>query len=857
MTSHEQFYEESIALEDCQGENIVVYRDHFILHNNTYLITDKYDGCLRGAFHLRIDCRPVISVVSFIKQLFTAVFRVHSCGYIHRDIKPENLMVKLSQINYAQRKRIHVKDFFLGDFGAAKQIKSLQKSCESPAGTPHYIAPEVWLDGFYSEAADIYSIGVTLYEVLFGCLPIDINRMGAWAGLSTNQIMDMSQAQIVKAIISCMKQRNAFFFVPSALKPGHQAFLLDSDGVLGSQIQSLIASCLSLHPHERPTASDVLALPWVGGIVHQNTPIASPGGGVSMAHSPHTAANSSSNEELLNKLVQLLLQAQQQQQQQNNLVTNNNNNSVNNKECSHQVPPTSLHQNLALLPQDQSQHWSQLRPNSNGYGSPVQTSCSASAYNKHQHNFALHNNQNNNNNATVNNIFDVNGHCMLNKSIGLQIGPKDNMKPGISQTLHALPMASTICFPSNSQDVAVEKMSVKINREQHFIDNKVCTRNLDIKNNIANSENYGGADHSDTTIYDPINVTDYTCVSPSIIERFVATADCPSLLSAKLLKTRDLKQTQMSHNMSTICDLLSTSNTDLPSNKETNCLKQPIFSKLHTQNNELTKKEEEEKEKSYNLVDDATVEEYNEENVYIIDEKTTSTFPIIQEANDYQEGGNGNECESSVFIKAVLEQEVELQLLTEDILIVDNVASVAIEEEVEVKDILIKNDHLKTLTYDCDPNIDNPRCLDTHFHNINVTPSEHNYAQIVKFFETNEIDSTQEATSCTTKLNLDESFDQPNNKTLICCSKSKAIVTSPSSIHHHALSSTPSTRPPSKSSPCGETNSPFNKENPCLGYESHATTVLLDDHSTIPCNCSVNAAKKISLNPPPTLQSLL
>jgi serine/threonine protein kinase len=83
---------------------------------------------------------------------------LHGNGIIYRDLKPENILVDKS--GYLK---------FI-DFGLSKRIDSITYTV---CGTPHYLAPEILMGKGYSYAADLYSFGVVLYEMLIGSPPID------------------------------------------------------------------------------------------------------------------------------------------------------------------------------------------------------------------------------------------------------------------------------------------------------------------------------------------------------------------------------------------------------------------------------------------------------------------------------------------------------------------------------------------------------------------------------------------------------------------------------------------------------------------------------------------------------------
>jgi serine/threonine-protein kinase len=106
---------------------------------------------------------PLAEALCLTGQLLRGMAAVHAAGIIHRDIKPENVLVDTSN----GRPRLK-----LTDFGAARLSygASLTK-LTGVIGTPEYMAPELTEYNRATPAADVYSAGIVLYEMLYGRTP--------------------------------------------------------------------------------------------------------------------------------------------------------------------------------------------------------------------------------------------------------------------------------------------------------------------------------------------------------------------------------------------------------------------------------------------------------------------------------------------------------------------------------------------------------------------------------------------------------------------------------------------------------------------------------------------------------------
>jgi serine/threonine-protein kinase len=127
-----------------------------------FLVTPFVEG---GSLEHRIRELPPVRlwadlepIVMMVIQIARTLHYAHEQGFVHRDVKPANILLAGEHP-------------YLADFGLAKQIHSDAASLTQGAvGTPCYMAPELWQKRVTPQA-DIYSLGVILYELMAGEYP--------------------------------------------------------------------------------------------------------------------------------------------------------------------------------------------------------------------------------------------------------------------------------------------------------------------------------------------------------------------------------------------------------------------------------------------------------------------------------------------------------------------------------------------------------------------------------------------------------------------------------------------------------------------------------------------------------------
>ena len=157
------FLREVEAMKALNGHPNVVRLDRAdIIHGNAYIVMDLCEHSLadevRDHGHL-----PADQVVHLALRVARALAAAHAKGILHRDLKPANLL------------RTSFGDVVVADFGIAA-LASGQGSYP-PSGTPGYIAPETRVGQPPSVRSDVYSLGATLYTLLYGSAPVPGQRV--------------------------------------------------------------------------------------------------------------------------------------------------------------------------------------------------------------------------------------------------------------------------------------------------------------------------------------------------------------------------------------------------------------------------------------------------------------------------------------------------------------------------------------------------------------------------------------------------------------------------------------------------------------------------------------------------------
>jgi len=126
-----------------------------------YIVMELIEGITLKKYIEKRGKLPFKEAVSIAIQVANGLDAAHKHHIVHRDIKPQNIIIS---------KEGKVK---VTDFGIAKVASSSTINSSSTMGSVHYISPEQARGGYSDERSDIYSLGITIFEMLTGTVPFD------------------------------------------------------------------------------------------------------------------------------------------------------------------------------------------------------------------------------------------------------------------------------------------------------------------------------------------------------------------------------------------------------------------------------------------------------------------------------------------------------------------------------------------------------------------------------------------------------------------------------------------------------------------------------------------------------------
>ena len=179
----ERFFQEARTTARFSHPHIVAIHSVGEFAGNPYLALEYLEG---ESLQQRLDAsRPgVWESVRIGEAIAQALAEAHRHQILHRDLKPANVMIpadgRLRVVDFGLAKQLTdetVASIVIAgadtgvSTGDTGEIEPVRTAAGGLRGTPMYMAPELWLDGFVSGAADIWALGLVLYELLAGVHP--------------------------------------------------------------------------------------------------------------------------------------------------------------------------------------------------------------------------------------------------------------------------------------------------------------------------------------------------------------------------------------------------------------------------------------------------------------------------------------------------------------------------------------------------------------------------------------------------------------------------------------------------------------------------------------------------------------
>ena len=209
-----RFVQERTILLMLQHRNVVRVRDLFSVGESLGLVMDLVSGGSMREYLHEHHTLSAGEAARLAAQVAAALAEAHELGIVHRDLKPDNILLLTESGRLETR---------LTDFGIARVLNTPSLTTPNAVvGTPHYMSPEAFHGATANPAADVYALGVLLYEMVSGRPPYDSDNV----------------AELMRKHLEGGPER----------RPG-----------IPDQLWKIIQSCLAQKPRLRPTAAELMA----------------------------------------------------------------------------------------------------------------------------------------------------------------------------------------------------------------------------------------------------------------------------------------------------------------------------------------------------------------------------------------------------------------------------------------------------------------------------------------------------------------------------------------------------------------------------------------------------------------------
>ncbi len=157
----EKFRQEAQSCAGLTHPNIVSVYDVGNDGDLHYIVMELIEGITLKKFIERKGKLEIKEAIGIAIQIAQGLDAAHANHIVHRDIKPQNIII-------SREGKVKVTDFGIARATLGTSTNTIN---QAPVGSVHYLSPEQARGGFSDERSDIYSLGVTIYEMLSGKVP--------------------------------------------------------------------------------------------------------------------------------------------------------------------------------------------------------------------------------------------------------------------------------------------------------------------------------------------------------------------------------------------------------------------------------------------------------------------------------------------------------------------------------------------------------------------------------------------------------------------------------------------------------------------------------------------------------------
>ncbi len=166
-----RFRQEALAAAAIRHQNVVAVTDYGVIDGSVpFLVMEFVEGESLHDLLAREKALAPERAFELISAVCAGVGAAHHQGIVHRDLKPLNVMICSDKPNLSTA--VKILDFGLAKIKSGELLGSfIQAQTTGLMGSPYYMAPEQWADEEPDSRADIYSLGVMLFQMLAGDVP--------------------------------------------------------------------------------------------------------------------------------------------------------------------------------------------------------------------------------------------------------------------------------------------------------------------------------------------------------------------------------------------------------------------------------------------------------------------------------------------------------------------------------------------------------------------------------------------------------------------------------------------------------------------------------------------------------------